>query len=153
MSGITLTAIGIAAIAIPMMPVTAAPAIAVANPATMAFGPAYRAMATARGLAVSIAVMTATAATTIVAIPVMPTLAPIAAVIISKVEPSTIVIEHIYPVTGIPIIAVPTATIADVVKAIAIVAVIICIERAIRVTVIAAIATVIGAKPHVIIAA
>jgi hypothetical protein len=74
--------------------------------------------------------------TAIVAIPALATVTPIAAMVIAHVETATIIVEHIIAVARIPIAVIPATTEAYVVKAIAVVAVIIAVERGIWIAVI-----------------
>lgn len=88
----------------------------------------------------------------IVPVPALPLVAPIAAVAVVHVLPATIIIEDIIAVAGIPETVIPAAAKADVVKAIAIVAVIIAIKLGIRIAVVIIVAIAIAgiAKAYII---
>jgi hypothetical protein len=95
----------------------------------------------------------AAAAPAIVAKPLVPAFAPVTAMIVAHVVPVAIIVEQIDAIAGIPIAVIPAPAIADIVEAIAIVTVVIAIERAVRIAIIRAIAAVIHAHAHVVIAA
>jgi hypothetical protein len=130
-----------------------APAIvAIANPPAIGFRPSDSIMAAARaGIAVAV-VAPITPTTAIVAIPIVPLPAPITAMMIAHAIAATMAVKNRGAVAGIPIAVIPATAIADIVKAIAIVTIIITIERTIGIAIITGIAIVIIAQPHVIIA-
>ena len=115
------------------------------RPANIAIGPAIIItpvfMAAASVVAVTVAMM--------LAIPFVATPGPIATVVVVHVVAPTAPVKNVEAIARIPVILIPSATIADIVETAAIVAVIIIIERAVRV---AAIAIVIIAVAIIIIA-
>jgi hypothetical protein len=80
----------------------------------------------------------------ILAVPMVPPLTPIATMMVAHCMAPPIIVEEIIAVAGIPIAVIPTAAKAYIVKAAAVVAVIIAVIAAIGITIIIVIIAVAG---------
>lgn len=126
----------------------------VVDPSAMLFGPAYRTVGSI--IAAAIVIVTPTvmsaAAAVVFAVPFVTLPAPVAAVVVIHVIATAAPVENVEAIAGIPVILIPAAAIADIVEPAAIVAVIIAVERAVWIAVIAiiiiAVAIVIIAKAN-----
>jgi hypothetical protein len=76
----------------------------------------------------------------IVAVPTLPLVAPITTMTVMHIVPTTVVVEDIIAMAGIPETVVPTAAKADVIKSVAVVAVVIAVKLGIWVAIIIIIA-------------
>ena len=144
----------------PAIPAFAPIVVTITDPAAIALRPAYRVhLASAVSIAAAFAPRTAIMPTAVFAVPAVAAFAPVTTVAVAHIVALTIIVEQEEAVTRIPQIVIPAAAITNVGIAVAIVAVVITIERAVRIAVIIAAAPSISiavagiTKPHVISAA
>lgn len=135
--------VGTIAIAAAPLIVAATSAVAAPAPVTLAvtgssavpLGPAYRAGRRVIGIAASAPVMAPAIMIllAVFAVPVMPLLAPIASMMVAHCMAPSVIVEEIIAVAWIPVTVMPATAKTDIVKATAVVAVIVAVITAIGV--------------------
>ncbi len=135
------------------MAIMTAMSFAITHTSAILLGPAYRIISATVTMSAPVMMPPAGFVVATAAIPIIPLLAPITPVAAMHIMPAAIGIEKIEAIAGVIVIVIPSAAIADIGKAIAIVATIIAIEFIVGIAAAICIVTASIAKAIIIIGA